>query len=101
DSIVEQTGGGTDTVETALGSYSLSAEVENLTYTGAGAFTGVGNGRDNRITGGAGNDELHGGAGNDTYVVTAGDTIVELGGGGIDTVETAAAIYQLAAAEIE
>jgi Ca2+-binding RTX toxin-like protein len=102
DTIVEQAGGGTDTVETALSSYLLgAANVENLIFTGSGSFTGAGNALDNRIAGGAGNDTLIGGAGNDTYVVTAGDSIVELAGGGIDTAETSASFYWLRAANVE
>ena len=41
------------------------------------------------LTGGAGLDTLIGGAGNDVYVVTAGDTVTELLGEGIDTVRSA------------
>ena len=51
------------------------ANVENLTFTGTGAFTGTGNAANNVITGGASNDTLDGGAGNDTLN----------GGGGDDT----------------
>jgi hypothetical protein len=48
-------GGGTDTVETVLSPYFVrAANVENLTYTGSGAFTGGGNALDNLITGGGG-----------------------------------------------
>ena len=93
----------------SIASYTLTANVENLTYTGAGNFTGTGNGLANVITGGAGNDTLNdgggtgvdtliGGAGNDTYVVSvAGDVITEKAGGGTDTVQTALGSYTLAA----
>ncbi|KQW80824.1 peroxidase family protein [Brevundimonas sp. Root1279] len=74
DSIVEAAGEGTDTVATALASHTLKANVENLEYTGAGAFAGVGNALANVITGGAGADTLTGGQGNDTLN----------GGGGTD-----------------
>ena len=99
DVIAEAAGGGTDTVRTALASYTLGANVENLTYTGAGSFTGKGNALANVITGGAGADTLNdganapglgvdtliGGAGNDTYIVSnVGDVITELAGGGTD-----------------
>ncbi|MGK9053684.1 peroxidase family protein [Neorhizobium petrolearium] len=90
DVVVEAVGGGTDEVETTLGAYTLAANVENLTYTGAATFTGTGNALSNRIEGGAGVDTLTGLAGNDTYVVTAGDIIVEAANGGIDTVQSAA-----------
>ena len=46
---------------------------------GAGADT---------LNGGAGTDVLAGGIGNDTYVVDAGDTIVELAGEGNDLVSS-------------
>lgn len=55
---------------------TLAANVENLTYTGAGAFTGAGNAANNIITSGAGADTLSGRGGND--VISAG--------GGVDTV---------------
>ena len=105
DVVVELAGEGTDEVRTALASYTLGANVENLTYTGSGAFAGTGNGLDNRIQGGAGNDTLSGGAGDDTldggagadslvggtgndvYLVdSAGDAVVELAGEGTDEV---------------
>ncbi|MBM6596402.1 peroxidase family protein [Microvirga pudoricolor] len=88
DVVVEVANGGTDEVQTDLAIYTLGANVENLTYTGAGTFNGTGNDLGNRMQGGAGIDTLAGGAGNDTYVVTAGDVIVEVAGGGTDTVES-------------
>jgi Ca2+-binding RTX toxin-like protein len=120
DSIVEAVGEGIDTVVTTLGSFRLGANVENLTASASLAFVGFGNALDNVITGGAlgdtltgldGNDTLRGGTGsantliggngNDLYVVeAAGDTIVELSAGGTDTVETARAVFTLAA-EVE
>ncbi|CDZ37374.1 Putative hemolysin-type calcium binding protein [Neorhizobium galegae bv. officinalis] len=95
DTVIENAGGGIDTVQTALSSYTLGANVENLTFTGTGAFTGTGNALDNIIRGGAGVDTLTGGVGNDTYVVTAGDIVVENAGEGTDTIETALATYTL------
>ena len=95
-------GQGTDTILTSLATYALgpagefdSGHVENLTYVGAGGFTGTGNALDNEITGGAGNDTLNGGAGNDSVTGGAGnDRFVATlndgsdaynGGAGIDT----------------
>ncbi|NVM77439.1 Ca2+-binding RTX toxin-like protein [Duganella sp. SG902] len=66
DVVTEAVGGGTDLVQTALATYTLGANVEQLTYTGSGNFTGNGNALDNLIMGGIGNDTLTGGAGNDT-----------------------------------
>src|SRR5262249_27206551 len=65
DVVIENAGEGTDLVQTTLNTYTLGANVENLTFTGAGSFTGTGNALANAITGGAGNDILTGGDGND------------------------------------
>jgi Ca2+-binding RTX toxin-like protein len=97
DVIVEAVSSGTDTVRTALASYTLgttngSANVENLIYTGTAAFTGTGNALTNAITGGAsadtlnglaGNDTLDGGAGNDTLNGGVGADVLT-GGAGAD-----------------
>lgn len=66
DVVVELAGEGTDTIRTVLASLTLAAEVENLTYTGTGSFTGTGNALVNVITGGDGADTLTGGGGADT-----------------------------------
>ncbi|WP_155773465.1 beta strand repeat-containing protein [Rhizobium leguminosarum] len=98
DVVTENAGEGTDTVKTSLTTYTLGAEVENLTYTGTAAFTGTGNGLDNVITGGTGADHLAGGLGNDTYILdNAGDVVTENAGEGIDAVRTSLATYTLAA----
>ena len=58
--------------------------MENLTFLGAGNFTGTGNGSNNLITGGIGADTLSGGGGADTLIGGAGaDTLT--GGLGSDT----------------
>lgn len=76
DRTVEYAGGGADRVDTSLASYTLAANVENLTYLGTGSFTGNGNAVDNRIVGGKGADSINGLGGND----------VLRGGNGNDTV---------------
>lgn len=73
--IVEALGEGNDLVSTSLSSYTLAANVENLTYAGSSIFSGAGNALANTLTGGAGNDTLSGLAGADML----------LGGVGIDT----------------
>ncbi|QVM88793.1 calcium-binding protein [Pseudomonas lalucatii] len=66
-----------DSVYTTNSSYTLGANLENLVFSGVGAFTGTGNELANTITGGAGNDTITGGAGDD--ILTGGlgnDTFV-------------------------
>ncbi|SPO61924.1 Heme peroxidase (fragment) [Pseudomonas inefficax] len=106
DTVIEALNGGVDLVQTSLASYTLGANVENLTYTGVGNFIGGGNALDNIITGGAGNDLLNGGAGadrlvgglgNDIYVVdNVADVVIEAMGAGTDTVRTSLASYGMA-----
>jgi Ca2+-binding RTX toxin-like protein len=97
DLAIELPGDGIDTVLASSSSYALGANVENLTFTGSGDFTGIGNNQANVIRGGAGNDVLAGGGGDDTYFVGAGDIVVELAGQGTDTVFTSAASHVLGA----
>lgn len=117
DTIVELVGEGTDAVQTGLSAFVLAANIETLTFTGSGAFVGIGNAEANEITGGVNSDQLYGldgndqiygglgaantlvgGLGNDSYYVDAvGDTIVELVGEGIDFVYTRLASFTLSA----
>lgn len=85
DAVVEQANEGSDTVVTDQ-TYSLGANVENLTLTGTAAVNGTGNELDNVLTGNGAANVLTGGAGNDTYVIGAGDTVVEQANEGTDTV---------------
>ena len=83
DVVTENVNEGTDIVQSSV-SYTLSANVENLTLTGTAAINGTGNDDNNSLTGNSGNNVLTGGAGNDTLNGGAGaDTL--LGGAGDDT----------------
>lgn len=125
DQVVEAAGGGIDTVRTTLGFQSAGAQVENVTYIGAGSFSALGNELANTLSGGAGNDTMwgqdgndwlfgnagndwldggaggdamYGGLGNDTYVVdSAGDQALEGAGSGFDRVMTGLASHTLGA----
>lgn len=107
DAIVENVTEGIDLVQSGV-SYTLAANVENLTLTGTSAINGTGNSMDNvlvgnsannALTGGAGNDRLDGGsgtdtmiggAGNDTYAVNvSSDVVTENANEGVDTVLSA------------
>ncbi|MDH6168921.1 Ca2+-binding RTX toxin-like protein [Variovorax boronicumulans] len=106
DVVTEQANEGTDLVQSLI-SYTLGANVENLTLTGTAAINGTGNELNNVLTGNAANNTLIGGAGNDTlngaagvdtmtggagsdfyYVDNAADVVTELVNEGIDTVAT-------------
>ena len=78
--------GSVDTVQTSLAFFAIGANVEALVFTGAGSFTGTGNGLSNRIEGAAGDDVLTGGDGLDTLAGGAGaDTL--FGGAGSDRLD--------------
>ena len=97
ETITENANEGTDTVQSAV-SYTLGANLENLTLTGTGTRNGVGNSLNNILIGNAGNNVLNGstgidtmvgGLGNDTYIVdAAGETVTENANAGIDTVQS-------------
>ena len=96
--------GGIDAIKSSV-SWTLGAGLENLVLGGSANTNATGNGLDNALTGNGGNNDLDGGAGadvmtggagNDTYHVdNAGDVVVELPGGGTDTVYASVAFYAL------
>ncbi|MDO9198669.1 calcium-binding protein [Rhodoferax sp.] len=90
DVVTESLNAGTDLVNSNV-TYTLSANVENLTLTGSTAINGTGNTLDNVLTGNTGANVLTGGTGNDTYIVSTGDTTIEVASAGTDTVQSAIA----------
>ena len=93
DTVLENPGEGTDTVQTSLVTYTLAQNVENLTLVSVAnggpvpgtvttGFTWTGNALNNVITSNGGDDALNGGAGNDTLNGGAGNDILT---GGADT----------------
>ena len=76
DRAIEGANGGTDRVVSSV-AFTLGANVENLTLTGAARINGTGNGLANTLVGNGGvntliglggNDNLNGGAGNDVLI---------------------------------
>jgi Ca2+-binding RTX toxin-like protein len=95
--VVELPNQGIDLVRSSV-SYTIGANVENLTLTGSADLGGVGNGLANTIIGNTGNDGLDGrdgadtmkgGLGNDIYEVdNPGDVVVEDLNQGIDRLDS-------------
>jgi Ca2+-binding RTX toxin-like protein len=84
ETITENADEGIDTVITSKNLFTLSANVENLTFTGSSGRYGIGNGIDNVITGTSGNDMLYGEGGSDTLNGGGGNDTLD-GGNGNDT----------------
>ena len=78
DIVTEALNAGTDTVSSSV-TYTLSANVENLTLTGAAAINGTGNTDNNILTGNNASNTLSGGAGADR--ITGGSGADTLSGG--------------------
>jgi len=105
DVVFENVNEGTDTVLSGI-TYTLGANVENLTLTGTMAINGmgntlnniiIGNGAANTLNGGAGVDTFLGNLGNDIYIVdNVGDIVTENFTEGIDAVQSSIT-YTLAA----
>jgi Ca2+-binding RTX toxin-like protein len=103
DVIVELDGEGIDEVDTDFASYTLGANLENLSGTSATGQILTGNALANIIAGftgndvidgGAGADTMQGGAGNDVYYVDdLGDTVSD--SSGTDEIRTALASYTI------
>jgi Ca2+-binding RTX toxin-like protein len=102
----ESINSGIDTVYTNLATYTLTASVENaiLWNRTLGAQL-LGNAAANKLNGGIGNDTIDGGvgadimqgdSGDDTYYVdSTADVVKEFADGGLDTINSNAAVYQL------
>ena len=106
DVVTENLNEGTELVQSSV-TYTLGANIENITLTGSSAINATGNALDNYLTGnsgnnsltgaagndtlngGSGNDTMIGGIGNDTYVVgSTGDVVTENTNEGTDTVQS-------------
>lgn len=85
DTVSEASGSGVDLVESSI-TYTLGANVENLTLTSSGAVSGTGNALDNLITGFTGANTLSGGDGNDSLLGGAGNDSL-IGGSGNDSLD--------------
>ena len=90
DVVTESAGGGTDTVETTLASYTLPANVENLVGIATTPQVLTGNTLANTITAGPnGGDTLIAGAGADTLISGANGNTLEAGTGATTVVYAA------------
>ena len=87
DLVMENMGEGNDSVTSSI-SWTLSANLENLSLIGAAAINGMGNAEVNVVTGNAAANRLDGAAGADTLIGGAGaDTYVFAVGYGVDTIQ--------------
>ncbi|MCC7035731.1 MAG: calcium-binding protein, partial [Alphaproteobacteria bacterium] len=78
--------GGNDTIRVGFSaSVSSYIGVENIVLTGTAAINATGDAGNNTLTGNSAVNTLTGGDGDDTYIAGINDVIVELDGGGNDT----------------
>ncbi|WP_375515564.1 pre-peptidase C-terminal domain-containing protein [uncultured Nostoc sp.] len=85
DRIIEAANSGTDTVRSSV-TYTLGANLENLTLREGSDITGTGNSLSNFIFGNTSNNILNGGGGNDTLDGNNGNDILN-GGDGNDSLQ--------------
>ena len=83
DNVTESVNAGTDKINSSV-TYTISANVENLTLTGTLAINGIGNDLNNTITGNSSANQLSGGVGDDTLEGKLGNDILT-GGAGKDS----------------
>jgi Ca2+-binding RTX toxin-like protein len=94
--VIEAADQGIDEVRTALQTYTLTANVENLTSATTTGQKLVGNDLDNIIRANSSLNTLIGRAGNDTYWIgNSATTIVEKAGEGFDTIRTTSTSFYL------
>jgi Ca2+-binding RTX toxin-like protein len=84
--LVEETGGGIDTLVTPLAASILDATIENVTLTGTASVNAIGNHLANRLVGNSGNNAFQGYAGDDSMVGGAGRDSLQ-GDNGADTLD--------------
>src|SRR5439155_8014079 len=80
DSVIENAYEGNDTVVSSV-SYTLGANLENLTLAGSADLSGAGNALNNVLLGNAGGNTLSGGAGDDYLDGGAGNDLLSGGPG--------------------
>ena len=96
----DRTGLAAINIDASLANVGLSLGLEILGNAGANVL--IGTTFDDIIDGGAGADAMEGTLGNDIYIVdNAADVIIELGGGGTDSVIVDAAVNYTLAADLE
>lgn len=81
DRVIEDAGGGTDLVKSSV-SWTMTANVDNVTLTGVTNINARGNSLNNAMIGNSGNNALLGGKGNDLLTGGAGNDKLDGGAGG-------------------